>query len=164
MSPKQLADVLLLIAASMPLTENDRYEVIGRVAAGLMLEMPTTSTSTISTSKEASVAAPNSSTQELEPGPVMIPKGNQCACDACTKVSYILGAPVYENTKKKDFVAAFIPQNGAPTLVMPLDTWADEYGNLAIDCPLCHGNKTLWIKGKGPLPYRDVGGTGGGTI
>lgn len=89
----------------------------------------------------------------LDQGAVIVPKGQQCTCGLCDKVVYNVIANVHEHTPKKQFVAAFQPVGHAPVLAMPLDVWSDPYGNMAINCPLCKGDKTLWIKGKGDKLY-----------
>lgn len=160
MEPRAIAEILLVIVDAQKLTDAQRYEVIGRFTSGMMSGLRDVD-ALVPPQRPGPAARPAEvhTEQELPPGNVMIPAGTQCECDTCNKIAYNIIDDIYENTKKKDFVDAFQPANGAPELKMPLDTWADEYGNIAIDCPLCKGAKTLWIKGKGPLPYRDtVGG------
>lgn len=149
MTPDLLIQVVGVLMQQM--NQAQRYEVLGRITALVMAgTLPVTSVKTVA-------PAPPAETLPVKPsGKIMIPKGHECLCDSCNLVVYRISTDVYESMAKKDFVACFTPANGAPELKMPLDAWADVAGNLAIDCPLCKGEKSLWIKGKGDLPYRDT--------
>ena len=157
MTPDVLMQLMGILMQNM--NQGQRYEVLGRITALVIADTSVTPVKT----KESAPPTPvgnksgNEAVSQVQPsGKVMIPKGFECTCDGCNLVVYRISTDVYENMAKKDFVAAFTPANGAPELKMPLDAWADSGVNLAIDCPLCKGDKSLWIKGKGDLPYRDT--------
>ncbi len=153
MTPSEVT--FLVSTLTKDFDETQRYELIGRVSCALLMAGG-------STKIEENVHNPITLTPANKPVPplvrgnVMIPEGFVCECDQCNKPVYKIIADVFENMGKKDFVACFKPLGNAPELAMPLDTWADSSGNLSIDCPLCKGTKSLWIKGKGDIPYSDV--------
>jgi len=155
MTPELLLQVVSTLM--QPMSQGQRYEVLGRITALVMSgHAPVVGSTKQDNPPGYSIAVPPPAAPMQPTGNVIINKGQECMCDLCQKVIYQIGIDVRENMNKKDFVACFLPQNGAPALKMPLDTWADTAGNLAIDCPLCKGDKSLWIKGKGDLPYRDT--------
>lgn len=126
---------------------------VGKVALALMNN---SIAPTLSMSNQIAAPTINNPQETMPAGNVMIPAGHMCECDLCKVVVYEIISNVLEHMPKKDFVACFKPLGEASELKMPLDTWADSSGNLAIDCPLCKGTKTLWIKGHGDIPFNDV--------
>lgn len=158
MNPEQVGNVIEMLIKD--LSPGQKFEVLGRLAASIALPNCIVERATV-------VPAPQTTTAPAVPqsGRVMIPKGFVCECDSCNRPIYTIDMDVLENMSKKTFVAAFRPMGSdVPELKMPLDTWADASGNLAIDCPACKGTKSLWIKGKGDIPYNDVpAGSSDGT-
>lgn len=161
MTPEVLANVIETLMKAF--TTAQKFEVLGRLVAGITMGPSVAPTATPVNQQQTPMAtAPTASTppaaQPVKPsGKVMIPKGFICECDSCKEQVYEIETDVLETMGKKDFVAAFTPMSAdVPELKMPLDTWSDHAGNMAINCPLCKGEKSLWIKGKGDVPYNDV--------
>ncbi len=152
MTSAQLGNLLLTISESRVLGQKDKAEVMLEVVRTFMSE---DMSATIPQNHQIQSPATGQS-QDLPAGNVMIPTGFLCECDQCNVAVYRIISDVHENMNKKDFVACFKPLGNAPELKMPLDTFADSNGNLAIDCPLCKGTKSLWIKGKGDIPFNDI--------
>lgn len=109
--------------------------------------------------------------QPLQRGNVVIPQGGICQCALCNKAIYRIINDVYEHMKIISFLACFAPvTEDIKHMTKESDIWGDPYGNLAVDCPLCKGRKTVWIKGKGEKlfddypegsAYQDVNSQGG---
>lgn len=158
MTPDQLVGILLSIVEAQPLTEAQRYEVMGRFNSGILGgTRPPVSPAVSSglspdfpkTVIKENVEAP------LVPGNVIIPKGHLCTCALCKKVAYITSRDITEVMKIPAFIASFTPQEGSGPMTTATDIWADPYGNLAVDCPICKGRKTVWIKGKSEKLFSD---------
>ena len=91
----------------------------------------------------------------MEPGgAIWIPEGGMCRCSACKKFVYKVIKNIPERVTNEMFRNSFQPINGAPELPEEPSLFGDNQGNLAIDCPLCKGTKTLWIRGEGS--YEEV--------
>lgn len=145
MNPQEIVSILktLIVSGIEP-------QAIGKVAMTLIgTDIPTAI-------KVDQPSTPATTVPQASSGSVMIQAGFVCMCDQCKAAVYKIAMDVRETMNKKDFVACFLPLGDAPELKMPLDTWADSSGNLAIDCPLCKGTKSLWIKGHGDVPFNDV--------
>lgn len=82
-------------------------------------------------------------------GAVWILRGSQCRCKGCQKLVYEVIEDVYDKVTIEEIQQAFKPLNGAPVIPEGVSLYGDPHGNLAIDCPLCSGTKTLWIRGDG---------------
>lgn len=149
MTPEQVAQTCLLIIQSQGLSKEGAYEVLGRLATGLV--NPSAEAVAAQTPMQAA-AVPTQPSK----GPIMVEKGFEAFCTGCDQVIYNVASNVYENMSKKEFKAAYQPAfEGVPEFPMPIDAWPDPYGNYAIDCPVCKGRKTLWIKGRGPQAYSE---------
>lgn len=150
MTPEQFAMILGAIAESNSILSSNKTELMM-----LMVDVFRNKSVPGVPPVAPNIIPPVISTTPLPAGNVMIPEGFICECDQCKLSVYEIVTNVHENMNKKDFVACFKPLGEASALKMPLDTFADEGGNLAIDCPLCKGTKSLWIKGRGE-PYNDI--------
>lgn len=157
MTPTEVTKIVRLLAADF--TQAQWFELVGRLSGASLMEggstelPPVTPIQTVLERKTPEKALPNENGSR---GNVMIPEGHMCECDQCNAVVYEVVENVYEHMGKKDFVACFMPLGTATDLKMPLDTFADASGNLAIDCPLCKGTKSLWIKGRGDVPFNAI--------
>jgi hypothetical protein len=52
-----------------------------------------------------------------------------------------------DNAKAPYFLESFTPSEGVETLPVPLNFVHDKEG-IKIDCPFCHGDKSLYLTGK----------------
>lgn len=156
MNPETLCYIITTLVNAMKPSQAERFELIGRLSFSLAQPVVGEPITPVQTAVNQPTGEKAVASETVHPGNVMIAEGFVCECDGCGKQVYRIVSDVYENMKKKEFVACFHPLGDAPELSMPLDTWADTSGNIAIDCPLCKGTKTLWIKGHGDMPYSDV--------
>lgn len=147
-----LVSTLVVITKSAKLTEAQTYELVGRLTSSLLSELTGPVDAPLSTpaTTQRGEALTRPVTPEIAPGGVKIPLGTVCTCALCEKVAYEVVEDVYENMKIPKFMACFKPPMSKDT-----DLWADPYGNVAVDCPLCKGRKTVWIVGKGDKLFSD---------
>lgn len=143
MNPKDLVNMLMALVNSQGLTDEQRYEVIGRFNTAMLGGQVTTNAQT-------QPVAPQP-VMKVEPvvvptpqGPVVIHKGQVCKCNDCEKVAYTVIRDVQDQMPDEMFRSCF-----DPTLPKDGELWGDQQGNVAIDCPLCHSEFTVWIKGEG---------------
>lgn len=135
MNPKQLVDMMMALVNSQQLSEDQRYEIIGRFNTA-MLSGQTPST-------VASTPAKTEIDYTLN-NPIVIPSGNSCKCTECKKVAYTVIKNVHDKMPPALFRECFkppLPEDG--------ELWGDQQGNIAIDCPNCKSEFTVWIKGEG---------------
>lgn len=152
MSPDKLVGILLAIVDSQQFSDAQRYEIMGRFNSGIL--GGSASPPEISEPKHvAKVVVP--ATEKLEPGKVIIEAGHACSCEICEKLIYTVTNDITETMKVTAFIAAFESDKGVPKMTTDTDIWADPYGNLAVDCPLCKSRKTVWIKGIGDKLFSD---------
>lgn len=99
--------------------------------------------------KEVGVKAPE--TAPVTPsGKVIAQVGHKCICDGCKKVVYRVVKPVYDGLMRvSDLIASFEPVGHSTRLNKDMDIFVDQDGNVATNCPLCHGSLTLWLVGEG---------------
>lgn len=96
------------------------------------------------------VAAPGVTIPVPEPkkyvdhGRQLLAKDVMVVCSSCGKSPYKTLSPLYEHMSSEELCSAF-----TPPLTPDTQLWGDPYGNVAIDCPLCQLQKTVWILGKG---------------
>jgi len=139
MNPKQLVDMLMALVNSQGLTDEQRFETIGRFNTAMLGGASTTSITSTNTQSQV-VEAPKPTAQ----GPVVIAKGQACKCNECKKVAYTVVRDVQDQMPDEMFRNCF-----EPPLPKDGELWGDQQGNVAIDCPLCHSEFTVWIKGEG---------------
>lgn len=144
MTPKELANVVMAIVEAHDVPAKERIEFLGLVASRLMVQ-PTTSAPPPQTLD----AVPTAAVKVEAEGPVFITQGKECVCKACRKIIYRTNRDIPEKVTTEFFLKSFSPVNGAPVLEVGTSIFGDPHGNLAIDCPLCKGVKTVWIKGDG---------------
>ena len=137
MNPKQLVDMLMALVNSQNLNEEQRYETIGRFNTAMIGNVPR-ETSTNQVAQTVTTPKPTAS------GPVVIPKGKICKCTECKNVAYTVVRDVQDQMPPDMFRACF-----EPALPVDGELWGDQQGNVAIDCPLCKCEYTVWIKGEG---------------
>ena len=80
----------------------------------------------------------------VDHGKQLVPAETLVVCSACGKAPYKTVSPLYQHMSSEELCSAF-----TPPLTPETQLWADPYGNVAIDCPLCQLSKTVWILGKG---------------
>lgn len=142
MTTQALADTIIALVEASGLDAKGRSELLILITPKL-LGLNITPTRTV-------VAPPPAAVSALQPGgAVWIAEGNQCKCKACKKPVYTVTKNVYETTTLELLQEAFSPIGDAPVFPEGATLFGDPYGNLAIDCPLCKGVKTLWIRGEG---------------
>lgn len=132
---------------SQGLTEEQRYETIGRFNTAMIGNVPQEQTYINNTFQETST---NVHPQTIDTpkatatGPIVIPKGKSCKCIECKKIAYTVIRDVQDQMPSDMLRACFNPE-------LPKDgeLWGDTEGNVAIDCPLCKSEFTVWIKGEG---------------
>jgi hypothetical protein len=118
----------------------------------------------VALSPQVSVPVPRETRQTPAPEVrIVIRQGHVCSCVNCKVDVYQVISDVVDNMNTQDFMDCFEPmKEGVPYLDKSVSIWADPGGNLAINCPLCKGNKTLWIKGLGePFDMTPEGNDGG---
>ena len=125
MNPSDLHHIVEILLNAAKLTEAQKFEFMGRINMTIMSPSVQAARLQVSPERQAP-AAPVSAAPVVASGKVMIPKGHECECDMCKAIVYRIITDVLENMPKRDFVAAFVPVGEAPTLLMPLDTWADS--------------------------------------
>ena len=79
-------------------------------------------------------------------GRVLAAKGTACLCAACRKVVYITNTDVVDGMKVKDFIAAYTPTDGMPSISKTAEIENFD-GNIATDCPACQAHKKLFLTG-----------------
>jgi len=145
MTPDEIVRLLHPLATAVP---DDA--VFGAIARSLLISVkPAAGLSPSAISTTVAVPPP------VVVGEVEIPKGQICECTECKKKVYELVDDVRANMKISAFIACFKPINGAASMTTSTDIWGDPYGNAAVDCPFCKGAKTVWIKGKGDIPFNE---------
>lgn len=147
MEPRLVVDILLTIVNAHKYSDSQKYEILGRFSSALLSSATPVAGANL-TPRATTQAAPETP-KPVSSGPVIIPKGTTCTCEACKKPVYQVVNDVLETMTVNEFVAAFAPVNGAAAMTRDTDMWGDLYGNIAVDCPLCKGRFTVWIKGKG---------------
>jgi len=83
------------------------------------------------------------------PGKLRSAKGDGCYCSTCKRDVYRLRNNLYDNMKTQDFQKSFEPLGHLIDLPRIIDIYTDGEGNIATDCPVCKGDKTLWLIGRG---------------
>ena len=145
MELSELSDIVIKIAQTTSLTTAQKYELIGRFSHGLLGgEIP------------SAAVAQAPATPQPAAGKIIIPADSECQCAKCSNIVYTTVTDVWDNMPTKAFLEAFMPAEvGVPKLTRDVEIWADPGGNLAIDCPICGSENTLWIKGRG-MDFKDI--------
>ena len=95
-------------------------------------------------------------TTKTKPAKVIARKGETCFCTECKQGVYKRVKDVMDPMARDEFVTCFSPNGKAPAMVVADGTVKvgkkemtirNIDGNVAIDCPLCKSDKTLWIIG-----------------
>jgi hypothetical protein len=92
--------------------------------------------------------------QPQEPPKVLLPPGKSCYC-RCGKEIYKTGVPVTDRMPTKDFIKAFVPQEGAKPLTLKSKMQFID-GNLTIDCETCGKELGVCLMGEFPPPDNDA--------
>lgn len=142
------ASTLLQIVRMTALPPQQRLDVLEQLLASTPSGV--VSPSTHQAPHTGDVVPSTVNTAPLDKGNVIIPVGGICECALCNKPIYAVEYDVHEQMKIVEFINAFTPISPSiPSMDRNTDIYGDPYGNLAVNCPLCKGIKTVWIKGKG---------------
>lgn len=77
---------------------------------------------------------------------VLAQPNHACVCAACNKVSYTVNRLVKDGDKIDDFLKSFTPMAGIKPLTRKIEVMNVD-GQISIDCPMCHSNKSLYLTG-----------------
>ncbi len=148
---QELVVMMLALLDTAKISQAQRYEFLGLLSAAIMTGVnPPNQTGQQASSPTGAIGPVAVAEVTPQPGgPVWITAGSMCVCKACKKEVYRIIKDIPERVKTEDFLASFEPIGPAPMLTEDIDIYGDPYGNQAINCPLCKGTKTLWIKGEG---------------
>lgn len=80
-------------------------------------------------------------------GELLLQKNFVCTCYACNRAAYIINDDVHNGEPVEKFINALVPTNGVTQFdkKTQIDSSNDQ---LKVDCPLCKGRKTLYLKGR----------------
>ncbi len=146
MTTSELVNVTMAIVDAHGLDQAARLKFFAELTARIY--QPSNEPARPPIAQPASAPAPQPAA--MQPGgAVWIPAGGQCKCSTCKKFVYRVIKDVPERVTNEMFRSSFEPLGGAPELPEEPSIYGDPHGNLAIDCPLCKGTKSLWIRGEG---------------
>ncbi len=145
---------MLLTIIKLDLPADQRLEILEKLlvttplGTSIKTENRTTGEKALSDETQVRVEKPTT----MPPGNILVPKGKICTCELCKAKAYEVIADVTDatNIPIKVFSECF-----NPPIDMNKGVWPDEYGNIAACCPVCKGEFTVWIKGKGEVLYAD---------
>lgn len=143
LKPEQLTEVVLAIVESNKLNSTERVEFYTKLSAKLF-----GGSITEEAPKKVATDPPVAQPTIVPGGEIWIPMGGTCTCKLCKKAIYRVKKDILERVKGDDFMDSFEPLSRAPAMTVA-NVYGDPYGNLAVDCPLCKGIKSVWIKGDG---------------
>jgi len=90
-------------------------------------------------------------------GKILTYAGTVCYCHACKRDVYKVISDVYSTMPSISFRACFEPVGHSIIFPKVIEILSDDSGNIATDCPLCKGVKSLWIVGHGePIDLNQV--------
>jgi len=86
--------------------------------------------------------------RETSTGAILAKEGHACVCNICTKVVYVVNKDIPDNCKIPEFINSFTPTvESFPPLTRTAEIMNVD-GQISTDCPLCKGNKSLYLTGK----------------
>jgi hypothetical protein len=161
-----LAKICTNVIRAQGLTQEQALQVGAKIIGNLSSSESTKhSPSEAQTDKvlNNSESAPSSKAREDDspkkvdkPKRVIASAGELCTCTMCHKAPFKRTMDITDPMNRADFVRAFTPQREVSPMRVKDDgvfigdnevTVRNVDGNVAIDCPLCKGDKSVWIIG-----------------